>query len=78
VKSIGREKALATTPERFVICLVKNGEDGELQLLNRRQFSSDFRRDRLKRLLSTKAIACQTVTNRPVSRLSGYQKTEGI
>ena len=57
--------------------MVKTGEDGQFKLLYTSQFSLDFRPDRLKRLLSTKAISCRTVADRLEGRLGGCQKTKG-
>jgi hypothetical protein len=57
--------------------MVKTGEDGQFKLLYASQFSLDFRPDRLKRLLSTKAISCRTVADRLDGRLFSVKKTKG-
>jgi hypothetical protein len=57
--------------------MVKTGEDGQFELLYTSQFSIDFRPDRLKRLLSTKAISCRTVADRLDGRLFSVKKTKG-
>jgi hypothetical protein len=57
--------------------MMKTGEDGQFKVLYTSHFSLDFRPDRLKRLLSTKAISCRTVVDGLDGRLFPVKKTKG-